>query len=215
VRTNQRHGLTLHVSAHEGTLGVVVLEERDEVGCDGEHLARRDVHVVDVRNLNLGRSAEGAVEVARTGDDAVGVGDVALGVHDHKAARLGVNGGVGRRDVVVLLLVGGHPVDLVGDLAVDDLAVRRLDEAVLVHVRIERQRADEADVGALGGLDGAHAGVVRVVDVADGRRHVGAAAGAGLVAARPPGPRAERRRLCVRPASGLAWSMNWDSWEEP
>ena len=192
-----------------------MLEERDEVGGDGEHLAGRDVHEVDVRDLDLRRSAKGAIEVARTGDDAIRVGDVALGVHDHKTARLGVNGGVGRRDVVVLLLVGGHPHDLVGDLAVDDLAIRSLDEAVAVHVRIERQRTDEADVGSLGGLDGAHAGVVRVVDVADGRRHVGTTAGARLVAGKAAGAQGREATLVREPASGLAWSMNCDSWEEP
>ena len=32
---------------------------------------------------------------------------------------------------------------------------------------------------------------------------------------RPPGPSAESRRLCVRPAIGLVWSMNCDSWEVP
>ncbi len=32
---------------------------------------------------------------------------------------------------------------------------------------------------------------------------------------RPPGPRAERRRLCVISARALIWSMNWDSWELP
>ena len=47
---------------------------------------------------------------------------------------------------------------------------------------IQRQRANEADVGALGRLDGAHARVVGVVDVTDGRGDVRAAAGAGLVA---------------------------------
>ncbi len=65
---NQRHGLTLHVGAHERTLGVVVLEERNQRGCDGEHLTRRDVHVVDVLDRHVGGSAEGAVEVAGTGD---------------------------------------------------------------------------------------------------------------------------------------------------
>ena len=57
----------------------------------------------------------------------------------------------------VLLLVGGHPVDLVGDDAVLDAAVRGLDEAVLVDAGVERERADQADVGAFGGLDRAHA----------------------------------------------------------
>src|SRR3982750_3867773 len=32
---------------------------------------------------------------------------------------------------------------------------------------------------------------------------------------RPPGPRAGRRGLWVRPASGLVWSMNCDSWLVP
>ena len=50
---NQRHGLTLHVGAHERTLGVVVLEERNQRGCDGEHLTRRDVHVVDVLDRHV------------------------------------------------------------------------------------------------------------------------------------------------------------------
>ena len=44
----QRHGLTLHVRTHEGAVRVVVLEERDQRGRDRHHLARRDVHVVDV-----------------------------------------------------------------------------------------------------------------------------------------------------------------------
>ena len=45
---DQRHGLTLHVRAHERAVGVVVLEERDQRGRGRHHLARRDVHVVDV-----------------------------------------------------------------------------------------------------------------------------------------------------------------------
>src|ERR1035438_6911403 len=32
---------------------------------------------------------------------------------------------------------------------------------------------------------------------------------------RPPGPSADRRRLWVRPASGLFWSMNCESWLVP
>ena len=68
---------------------------------------------------------------------------------------------------MLLLLVSGEVEDLVGHLAVDDLAVRGLDEAVLVDPRVGGQRADQADVRALGGLDGAHAAVVRGVDVTD------------------------------------------------
>ena len=179
---NQRHGLTLHVSAHQRTLGVVVLKERDQRGCDGEHLTRRDVHVVDVLDRHVGGSAEGAVEVAGTGDHGVRADKLALGIGRDELVGLGIERRVGRRDDVLLFLVSGHPVDLVGGNAVLDTTERGLDEAVLVDAGIEGERADQADVGAFGGLDRAHAAVVRVVNVADGRRHVGAAAGAGLVA---------------------------------
>ena len=44
----ERHGLTLHVRTHEGSVGVVVLQERNQRGRNGHHLARRNVHVGDV-----------------------------------------------------------------------------------------------------------------------------------------------------------------------
>ena len=44
----ERHRLTLHVGAHEGTVRVVMLQERNHRGGDGDHLARRDVDVVDL-----------------------------------------------------------------------------------------------------------------------------------------------------------------------
>ena len=111
---NQGHGLTLHVSAHEGTLGVVVLQERNEGGGDGDHLTRGDVHVVDHLDGHVCGSTEGAVEVAGTGDDGVGTNQVAVGVGDHELIGLGVERSVRRGDDVVLFLVSGHPVDLVG-----------------------------------------------------------------------------------------------------
>ncbi len=83
---------------------------------------------------------------------------------------------------MILFLVCRHPVDDVGGAAVHHATVGRLDEAVLVHVGKERQRADKTDVGAFGRLDGAHACIVGVVDVAHCGRHVGAAAGARLMA---------------------------------
>ena len=44
---NQRHRLALHVRAHQGAVGVVVLEERNERRRDRNKLLRRDVHQVD------------------------------------------------------------------------------------------------------------------------------------------------------------------------
>ncbi len=194
-RMDQRHGLALHVGAHERTLGVVVLQERDQRGGDGKHLTRADIHVVDVLDGHVGRGAEGAVEVAGTGDNGVRTHELALGVGGHELVGLGIERRVGRGDDVLLFLVSGHPVDLIGSDSVLDTTERGLDETVVVDAGIKSQRADQADVGAFGGLDRAHAAVVRVVDVADGRRHVGAAAGARLMARKAA--RAESRQTAL------------------
>ena len=47
ARVEERHGLALHVRAHERAVGVVVLEERNERRGDRDELLGRDVHVVD------------------------------------------------------------------------------------------------------------------------------------------------------------------------
>ena len=49
LRLEERHGLALHVRAHERAVGVVVLEERDERRGDGDDLLGRHVHVLDLR----------------------------------------------------------------------------------------------------------------------------------------------------------------------
>ena len=53
---------------------------------------------------------------------------------------LAVELGIGLRDVVLGLFHRRQIDDVVGDLAVDDLAVRRLDEAVLVDAGEGRER---------------------------------------------------------------------------
>ena len=73
--------------------------------------------------------------------------------------------GVGLGDVVLRLFHGREIDDLVGHLAVDDLAVRALDEAVLVDAGEGRQRVDQTDVRAFRRFDRADAAVV-------GRMHV-------------------------------------------
>ena len=162
----QRHGLALHVRSHERAVRVVMLEERDERRRDRRHLTRGDVHVVDLADRHLGRLAEDALGVAGAAEHAIGRDERAVhgaaedaGLLIEEVVRLG--------DRVLLLLVRGQVVDLVGDLAVDDAAIRRLDEAVRVDARIGRQRADQADVRAFRRFDRAHAAVVGVVDVAD------------------------------------------------
>ena len=167
---HQRHRLALHVRAHQRAIGVVVLKERNERRGDRDELLGRHVHVVDA----VGRDHQHVAGMAA--DDEV-VGEAAARIERH----------VRLRDVVAPLLHRREVDHLVGDAAVLHLAVRRLDEAVLVHPRIGRERVDEADVRAFRRLDRADAAVMRRVHVA----HLEAGALAGETA------RTERREAAL------------------
>ncbi len=108
--TQERNSLALHVGSHESAVGVVVLQERDERGGHRDHLTRRHVHELDALRLDLGGLS--ALEAAqnRVADEG---------------ARLCIEQLVRLRDDVPLFDVRGEVLDIVGDLALDDLAIRR------------------------------------------------------------------------------------------
>ena len=58
---DQRDRLTLHVGAHEGPVGVVVLEERDQRRGDRDDLLGRDVHELDLCRRHV-RDLRGGTE---------------------------------------------------------------------------------------------------------------------------------------------------------
>src|SRR5207248_6083030 len=130
-------------------------------------LLRRDVHEVDFLGRDVidltgaaVRRAHGAQLKGRT---------LRAAAHEYALldeAAAPVEGRVGLGDDVFLFLIGGEVHDLLRDPAVLHHAVRRLDEAVLVDAGIRGERADQADVRALGRLDRAHAAVVSGVHVA-------------------------------------------------
>ena len=142
------HRLALHVGAHQRAVGVVVLEERDQRSRHRNDLGRRHVHVLDAV-----RGREHELVLVAAGHQAFF--QLAL-----------VQVGVGLGDDEVAFLDRRQEIDLVGDLAVLDLAVRRLHEAVLVGARKQRERIDQADVRAFRRLDRADAAVVRRMHVA-------------------------------------------------
>ena len=136
-----------------------MLQEWNQGGAHRNHLPGGDIHQVHlgdghILGLGLGVTHQGLVldEVSGLVDLLVGLGDGVLG-----------------------LLVGGHVDHVVGHLAIDDLAVGGLDEAEWVDPGEGCQGADQADVGAFRGLDGAHASVVGGVHIA--HLHGGAVAG--------------------------------------
>src|SRR5215211_3595229 len=147
----QRDRLALHVRAHEGAVGVVVLEEGDERGGHRPDLVRRHVHQVDL----LG-GGQHELALARAALDRRALELAALRVD--LRVRLG--------DDQVLLLSGVEVDDLVRHDAVGHDAIGGRHEAVLGDLGEARKRAHQADVRALRRLDRAHAAIVRRVHVA-------------------------------------------------
>ncbi len=149
LRAQAGHRLALHVGAHQRAVRVVVLEERNQRSRHRDDLRGGDVHVLNV----LGRLQ---LELVLDPAGHQRVGELAVLVD--RRVRL--------RDHVVAFLDRRQELDLVGDLAVLHLAVRRLEEAVLVGARVQRKRIDQADVRTLRRLDRADAPVVGRVHVA-------------------------------------------------
>ncbi len=98
LRPQQRHGLALHVRAHERAVGVVVLEERDQGGRHRDDLLGGHVHELDLLRARLRELVPVPCRHAL-------VDEVAFLVQR----------GVCLRDVPILLVVGGEEDDLVGD----------------------------------------------------------------------------------------------------
>src|SRR5213082_672776 len=147
--TQRRDRLALHVRTHERAVGVVVLQERDEGGGHRDDLFRAHVHVVDAVARH---ERELVLEAARDQH----IGELALGPQ-HR---------VRLRDRELALLDRRQVIDAVGDAAVVHAPVRRLEEAVVVGARVNREGVDQADVRTFRGLDRAHAAVVGRVHVA-------------------------------------------------
>ena len=179
LRCHQRNGLTLHVRAHQSTVRVVVFEERDHRGGDGDHHARGYVHEVDLFAVNVNDLV------------AVAAGHALVDKSSLLVKRLGRHG----HDVLVFH-VRRHVYDFLCDNAglLVDAAVRRNEEAVLIHAGVGGQVVDKADVRTFGRFDRAEARVVAVVNVS----HVEVGALAAQTAGAERGDTALMRKLGQR-----------------
>jgi hypothetical protein len=149
VRLDQRHGLALHVGAHQRAVGVVILQEGNERRGDRDELLGRHVHGVDA----LARDEH---DIAGVAAEHQILGEIAFRI----------DRGVGLGDVIFLLLHGGEIGDLIRHLAVAHAAIRAFDEAVFVHARKGGERIDEADVRTFRRLDRTDTAVMRRMHVA-------------------------------------------------
>ncbi len=189
----QRNRLALHVGAHQRAVGVVVLQERHQRRGHRNQLLRRDVDVVHLGRGSPAQSCPARRAFTRSSVICALVVELDVGLRDgvlvlfpcrqveaernlvdRPLARL-LQRGVQPRRLFLLDVVAHAQAAFagVGDLhevenpRVLHLAVRRLDEAVLVDARKAAQRADQADVRTFRRLNRADAAVVRRVHVAD------------------------------------------------
>ena len=188
----QRHRLTLHVRAHQGAVGIVMLQERHQRCRYGDQLLRAHVDVVNLFAIHQHEVA-GLASVDQFRNNAALVIDLGIGLRDDvtvflprgqiERERLEVDEllaaflqvGVGLQHLgllqviadAVIAVAGIHHADEVEHAAILHLAVRRLDEAVIVDARIATQGRDQADVRTFRRLNRADTSVVRRVNVAD------------------------------------------------
>ena len=147
----QRHALALHVRAHQRAVRVIVLEEWNQTGSNGNELLGRNVHVIHIRG-------QGFDELATffTGGDSFGLENPLL-----------VDRVVSLGDEEILLLVGREILDLIGDLRIHHPAVWGFNETELVDPGIGAHRVDETDVRTFRSFDRADPAIVGRMHVAD------------------------------------------------
>ena len=119
--TQAGHGLTLHVGTHQGTVGVIVFQERNQRSSHRHHLAGGHVHILHA----VGAGHDGFAFFATGNQIAF---QVAFLIHF----------GVGLRNHITAFFNGRQIVDFIGNLAVYHAAVRSFQEAVIVGAGINR-----------------------------------------------------------------------------
>ena len=187
IRLDQRDGLALHVGAHQGAVRVVVLQERNQRGGDGDKLFGRDVNGCDILGLH-------EAEVATVAHGHQFAGEAAVRVL--RRIRL--------RHDEAFLFHRGKVLPAVLHHAIFHEAIRRLDEAVFVDLGEGGERVDQADVRAFRGLDRADTAVMRGMHVT----HFEAGA---LTRETAGAKRGQAALMGVTSDSGLVWSMNCES----
>ena len=151
LSADQWNCLTHHVRTHQRAVRIIMLEERDHRGRDRDHLARRDVHVIDFFCVDV-------LDFATT-----------TTYQDLRLCEVIVIGqwSVRLSDDVLILLISGQVIDLIGDLALDYFAIWSLDETEWCETTVGRERTDESDVRTFRRFDRTHTSIVRWMHVTD------------------------------------------------
>ena len=152
LRSQQRYRLTLHVGAHERTVGIIVFQERNQGRCDRYNLLRRYVHII----RPFRRDAQYVVLTAGRNTFAQEITFV-------------IQRFVGLCNDIFIFLVSGQIFNFIGNtfMRLIHFAVRCFNKTKLVNNRKGRKRTDQADVRTFRRLNGAHTSVVGVMYVTD------------------------------------------------
>ena len=152
IGAQKRHSLTLHVGTHQRTVCVVVFQEGNKCGCNGNDLTGRNVHVVDLFGFNFQNFfLEAGGNTGRNKPVALIQHFVCLG------------------DDIFVLDIGRHIFHFIGNVFLSifklNLTIGCFNEAVFVDFSVAGQGVNQTDVGTFRRFDGAHSAVVRVVNV--------------------------------------------------
>ena len=118
-----RHSLTLHVRAHQGTVRIVMLQERNQRSGNRYHLTGRHVHV-----LHTVGSRQNGFTFFTAGNQLV-----------FQFAGFFINLRVCLRNYIAAFFNCRQIIDFIGHFAVHYAAVRRFQEAVIIGARINGQ----------------------------------------------------------------------------
>ena len=147
----QRNCLAHHVTTHQRTVSIVVLQERNESGSNRCNLLRRYVHKVNLRRRHYGE-----------------VGVLAALNHFADKRTVVVQRSITLTDDMVFLLFSSkikYMVIVEINNSVLNLAVRSLDESQLIDFSVNTKRRDKSDVRTFRALNRTKASVVCIVNV--------------------------------------------------
>ena len=151
IVVEQRNGLAHHVTSHQGTVTVVMLEERDKSCRHRGNLLRRDIHKVDIlwRHYRI-----------------IGILTALDSLADERT--IVVQRSITLTDNLLLFLLSGEVDNILilhVDLCVLNLSIRSNDKSEVVDLCIHAERRDKSDVRALRRLDRTKTAVVSIVYV--------------------------------------------------
>ena len=148
-RAQAGHCLTLHVGTHQGAVGIVMLQKRNQRSGHRYHLTGGHVHILHAVGRGHNGFAFFTTSYQVAGEHAVFI-QRGIGLGNHIAA----------------FFNGRQIIDFIAHLAICYTAVRRFQETVFIGARIHRQRIDQADVRAFRSFNRAHAAIMSGVHVA-------------------------------------------------